>query len=79
MYQKEITFLCGIAEPDYAFLTNIGKAHLEGFGSIEGVIKGKSELYNFLRTNNGIAFVNTDDPIQIKQSEGINIISFNFV
>ena len=73
----EIDFLCKIAEPNFGYITNFGKAHLEGFGSIEGVIKGKSELYNFLRTNNGIAFVNTDDPIQIKQSEGINIISFN--
>jgi len=73
----EIDFLCKIAEPNFGYITNFGKAHLEGFGSIEGVIKGKSELYNFLRTNNGIAFVNTDDPIQIKQSEGINIIRFN--
>ena len=46
---KEIEFLCAIAEPDYGYITNFGKAHLEGFGGIEGVIKGKSELYDYLR------------------------------
>ena len=46
-HQKEIEFLCTIAQPDYGLITNFGKAHLEGFGGIEGVIKGKSELYNY--------------------------------
>ena len=48
-HQKEIEFLCNIAQPDYGLYYKFGKAHLEGFGSIEGVIKGKSELYDFLR------------------------------
>ena len=50
-HQKEIEFLCNLAKPDYGYITNFGKAHLEGFGSIEGVIKGKSELYKYLRDN----------------------------
>lgn len=66
-HQKEIEFLCEIAEPDYGLITNFGKAHLEGFGGIEGVIKGKSELYNYLKTNNKIAFINTDDTKQVKK------------
>ena len=48
-HQGEIKFLCEIAEPDYGIITNVGKAHLEGFGSFEGVIKTKGELYDFLR------------------------------
>lgn len=48
-HPEEIRFLCGIAEPDYGIITNVGKAHLEGFGSFEGVIKTKGELYDFLR------------------------------
>jgi len=66
-HQKEIEFLCNIAKPDYGLITNFGKAHLEGFGSVEGIIKGKSELYNFLRNNNKIAFINTDDNKQVTQ------------
>ena len=50
-HQKEIEFLCEIAQPDYGYITNFGKAHLEGFGGIEGVIKGKSEMYDYLRNN----------------------------
>ncbi len=67
-HQKEIEFLCGIAQPDYGYITNFGKAHLEGFGSMEGVIKGKSELYGFLKQNDKAIFLNYDDPIQKKQS-----------
>ncbi|MBI9042533.1 UDP-N-acetylmuramoyl-tripeptide--D-alanyl-D-alanine ligase [Lutibacter sp.] len=74
---KEIETLCKIAEPNYGFITNFGKAHLEGFGSVEGVIKAKSELYDFLRKNNEIAFINTDDKLQIKQSLGIKTIEFS--
>ncbi|MFD1063805.1 UDP-N-acetylmuramoyl-tripeptide--D-alanyl-D-alanine ligase [Winogradskyella litorisediminis] len=66
-HQKEIEFLCSIAEPDYGLITNFGKAHLEGFGGVEGVIKGKSELYEFIKTNNKTAFINTDDATQLKQ------------
>lgn len=66
-HQKEIDFLCQIAAPDYGLITNFGKAHLEGFGGFEGVIKGKSELYNYLKLHNKIIFVNTNDALQIKQ------------
>lgn len=75
-HQKEIQFLCSICQPDYGYITNFGKAHLEGFGGIEGVIKGKSELYDFLRENGRKAFVNADDPKQIAQSKGIEQITF---
>lgn len=64
---KEIEFLCDIAEPNFGYITNFGKAHLEGFGSIEGVIKGKSELYNHLKKNNGLIFINSEDKTQLKQ------------
>lgn len=63
---KEIEFLCKIAQPDYGYITNFGKAHLEGFGSIEGVIEGKSELYQYLIKNDKMVFVNADDEIQVK-------------
>lgn len=74
---KEIEFLCSIAEPNYGLITNFGKAHLEGFGNFEGVIKAKSELYDFLRLSKGTVFINTDDALQVKQSSGINAIEFN--
>ncbi|MDD3721057.1 MAG: UDP-N-acetylmuramoyl-tripeptide--D-alanyl-D-alanine ligase [Lutibacter sp.] len=74
---KEIEFSCGIAEPNYGLITNFGKAHLEGFGDFEGVVKAKSELYDFLRLNNGTVFINTDDELQVKQSSDINSIQFN--
>ncbi len=72
----EIKFLCKIAQPNFGYITNFGKAHLEGFGSIEGVIKGKTELYDYLRSNNGKVFLNTADEIQLKQSEGLHTIPF---
>ena len=62
-HQGEIDELCKIAEPNYGLITNIGKAHLEGFGGIEGVKKGKSELYKFLKKNASKAFVNGDDEV----------------
>lgn len=57
----EIAFLCQIAEPNYGLITNVGKAHLEGFGSFEGVMQTKKELYDYLYKNNGKAFINTDN------------------
>lgn len=63
-HQREIAFLCDIAEPDFGYITNYGKAHLEGFGGVEGVIKGKSELYEYLMGAGKIIFMNADDPIQ---------------
>lgn len=75
-HQKEIEFLCEIAKPDFGYITNFGKAHLEGFGGVEGVIKGKSEMYNYLLQNNKIAFVNLDDAIQKEKTAAIKRISF---
>ncbi len=63
-HQKEIAFLCTLAEPDFGYITNYGKAHLEGFGGIEGVIKGKSEMYDHLISRGKFIFYNADDPIQ---------------
>lgn len=76
-HQKEIEFLCQIAQPDYGYITNFGKAHLEGFGGIEGVIKGKSEMYEYLKNNNKTAFINLDDPIQVEKSKTINSYTFS--
>lgn len=76
-HQGEIASLCKIAQPDYGYITNFGKAHLEGFGGVEGVIKGKSELYNYLIKNNKTIFINYDDEIQVEKSKGTDIISFS--
>ena len=59
-HQREIAGYCEIALPDYALITNCGKAHIEGFGGIEGVRKGKGELYDFIRAHNGLIFRNAD-------------------
>jgi UDP-N-acetylmuramoyl-tripeptide--D-alanyl-D-alanine ligase len=59
----EINTLCQITRPDYGIITNIGKAHIEGFGSAEGVIKAKTELYEYLRKVNGIALYNERNPL----------------
>ena len=75
-HQKEIEFLCNIAKPDYGLITNFGKAHLEGFGGIEGVIKGKSEMYNYLIENNKHIFVNQNDSIQVEKTKTANTFSF---
>ena len=63
----EIAQLCKIANPNFGYITNFGKAHLEGFGSEEGVVKGKSELYDYLKQNKGTIFLNADDKKQVKQ------------
>ena len=73
---KEIALLCAISEPDFGYITNFGKAHLEGFGGMGGVIKGKSELYAFLKENDKTVFVNPDDEIQVEKTQEINTINF---
>jgi UDP-N-acetylmuramoyl-tripeptide--D-alanyl-D-alanine ligase len=74
---KEIASYCKIALPTHGLITNCGKAHLEGFGSEEGVRKGKGELYDHLRTNKGIAFVMWDYPYLREMSTGIlNIYTY---
>lgn len=72
----EIEILADIACPNVGLITNVGKAHLEGFGSFEGVIKTKSELYDFLRETDGHAFVNLDNKILMEKSEGIERIGY---
>ena len=72
----EIANLCRIARPDYGIITNIGKAHLEGFGSFEGVVRAKSELYDFIRQNNGLIFLNLDNNLLFSLSRGMNILTY---
>jgi UDP-N-acetylmuramoyl-tripeptide--D-alanyl-D-alanine ligase len=62
-HQKEIEGYCKIAEPSHGLITNIGKAHLEGFGGLEGVKKGKGELYDYLLRTGGVAFINSNNEI----------------
>jgi UDP-N-acetylmuramoyl-tripeptide--D-alanyl-D-alanine ligase len=64
-HQREIELLCSIAQPTHGLITNIGKAHLEGFGGIEGVKKGKGELYDWLASNGGWAFINRDNHLLV--------------
>ena len=70
-HQKEIEGYCKIAQPTHGIISNVGKAHLEGFGGIEGVKKGKGELYDFLRNNNGVAFAFDDYDYLHEMSKGI--------
>lgn len=61
-HQKEIELLCSLALPTHVLITNVGKAHLEGFGGFEGVKRGKGEMYDFARENNALVFINNDNP-----------------
>jgi UDP-N-acetylmuramoyl-tripeptide--D-alanyl-D-alanine ligase len=69
---NEIAGYCEYAQPTYGLITNIGKAHLEGFGSEENVKKGKGELFQYLKNHEGTVFVNTDDPAVFDLSKPIN-------
>ncbi len=75
-HPKEIKMLCEIALPDFGYITNFGKVHLEGFGSLEGVIKAKTELYDHLKMNKKMVFVNTNDNIQMEHAIGIKKVTF---
>lgn len=68
-HQKEITALCDIAQPTHGLITNIGMAHLEGFGGFEGVKKGKAELFTHLKEHHGLAFVNRNNPHLMEMSQ----------
>ena len=70
-HQKEIAVLSQIAEPDFGLITNIGKAHLEGFGGLEGVFKGKTELYEFIGNSGGKLFVNSRNPRLLEKAKGL--------
>jgi UDP-N-acetylmuramoyl-tripeptide--D-alanyl-D-alanine ligase len=72
----EIDFLCNIAQPTYGLITNIGKAHLEGFGSYEGVVRTKTELYRFLHKRNGTAVIHRDDDVLMQHSSGLSAITY---
>ena len=76
-HQKEIESYCKYTAPNYGLITNIGKAHLEGFGGIEGVLKGKTELYDFLRFSNGKIFLNIDESKLVNSSDKIESISYS--
>ena len=73
-HQKEIELLCSIAKPNFGYITNFGKAHLEGFGGVEGVIKGKSELYDYLKSHDQFILINENDEIQVEKTEGYDLI-----
>lgn len=72
----DIKELVDIAEPNFGLITNVGKAHLDGFGSFEGVIKTKSELYDFLKKKLGTLFLNADDEILVKQASHLPAFTY---
>ena len=76
-HPNEIAELCAIAEPDFGIITNIGKAHLEGFGGYEGVVKTKKELYDFIQNKDGKVFVNAQDELLMSLSESLNRTLYN--
>lgn len=75
-HRGEIRDLCKISNPNFGLITNIGKAHLEGFGGMEGVIKGKKEIFDHIEENGGKVFVNGDDPIISELSQNMNRIHY---
>jgi UDP-N-acetylmuramoyl-tripeptide--D-alanyl-D-alanine ligase len=77
-HQKEIELLCTISQPTHGLITNVGKAHLEGFGGVEGVKKGKGELYDYLKASNGITFVNSDstDLMAMQHARALKNVTF---
>src|SRR6478735_12657723 len=73
-HQKEIGLLCSIAQPTHGLITNVGKAHLEGFGGVEGVKKGKGELYDYLAgAENRVAIINSDDNTLLEMQRARNL------
>ena len=72
-HQKEIEFLCTIAQPTHGLITNVGMAHLDGFGGFEGVKKGKAELYAHLKNNHGFAFINRNNPYLLEMSAAADL------
>ena len=75
-HQLEIARLCQLAEPTHGLITNIGKAHLGGFGGYEGVIKAKNELYYWLRNSAGTVFVNSGNPLLMELTSGMKRILY---
>lgn len=77
-HQKEIASYCEYAIPDFGVITNIGKAHLEGFGGVEGIIKGKGELFDYVSNHNGMCLVNTELEHLDKMAERIPHKKYGF-
>jgi len=75
-HKSEIKSLCEIVQPNWGYITNFGKAHLEGFGSEQGVIEGKSELYHYLIKNNRQILINGDDPKQVELTKSFKVVQF---
>ncbi len=75
-HQNEIEFLCNIAIPDYGIITNIGKAHLEGFGTFEVLIKTKAELYEAINKKNAKLFINNDNELLKKLIKDQEVITY---
>ncbi len=75
-HKHEIAFLANIALPTHGLITNVGKAHLEGFGDFEGVVKTKNELFEFIKSNKGTLFVNADDSLLMSLSKEINRFTY---
>ena len=73
----EIDFLCNIANPDFGLITNVGKAHLEGFGTFKGVVRTKTELYKHLAAMAGVIFVNADNQILMEKAEKMSQLASN--
>lgn len=72
----EIKLLASIAEPTHGIITNIGRAHLEGFGGLDGVQKGKKELYDYIKATGGVAFASGKHPKVVESSEGLDRVVF---
>ena len=75
-HPKEIELLCSLAQPNFGIITNIGKAHIEGFGSFEGVVKTKNELYDYLRNTNGLVFFNNDNQLLKQLAHDLTSIKY---
>ncbi len=76
-HKKEIEFLCNITYPDFGYITNIGKAHIEGFGGLEGVLQGKTELYQHLKKHKKLIFLNVEDSKLCNAAKGIKTFTFS--
>lgn len=75
-HQREISGYCSFTEPDYGLITNIGKAHLEGFGGIQGVKKGKKELYDYLSARGKVIFANTELPELAEVTRAMDVVAY---
>jgi len=75
-HSGEIADLCNIADPDFGLITNIGKAHLEGFRTINNIVSTKTALYNYIKDKNGIIFINSGDDILLEKADGIGKLTY---